>query len=331
MVRHLSRALREKRSTFKASRTPAPGTPPDAGASMVEYMLLCFVAVIVLYVSFSYIMHPSKPNSDTQAQTNVQTHSDTSKTQATQDTHQTQAQESHSTQTQTATPVNFSWVTPTLELGGLTTVLLFVGVFIHKYSAKHRAKRHAAKAEAAALTQRWSQARALHEEVASQYSSYLLDLSEVLRRPSLSDSSIPKTFAFLEAFHALGSLDAEKITDPAQLLMYEERVAKAATAWQAASEYALKAGLGIFKSEDRRKVERARDLLSFALDPAASEFERGSAFQQAQKLLDGLILVPKQALLAIESNMRLLIEAPKGDAVINPLSLTEKLADEVTA
>lgn len=62
---------------------------------------------------------------------------------------------------------------------------------------------------------------------------------------------------------------------------------------------------------ERSAAEQARKLLATALDNGSgSEHERRSAYAKARKLLDGILVVPPQAVAALENSHRLAL-APK--------------------
>lgn len=145
-----------------------------------------------------------------------------------------------------------------------------------------------------------------HDTVAAAYGDYLGDVLEWLDRPTLSDVSVPETAALVQA---LAAADDARLADDVD--RYQQAVAVLRTAWQAADDHARRTGLRQLPRVERRAAEQARKLLATALDTGSgSEHERRSAYAKARDLLDGILVVPPQAVAALEGNHRLAL-APK--------------------
>ncbi|WP_331720849.1 hypothetical protein OG306_40410 (plasmid) [Streptomyces sp. NBC_01241] len=145
-----------------------------------------------------------------------------------------------------------------------------------------------------------------HDTVAAAYGDYLGDVLEWLDRPSLSDVSVPETATLVQA---LAMADDARLGD--DLDRYQQAVAALRTAWQAADDHARRTGLRQLPPIERSAAEQARKLLATALDNGSgSEHERRSAYAKARKLLDGILVVPPQAVAALENSHRLAL-APK--------------------
>lgn len=306
------------------------GRPKDAGYTILELIVVVGVMgslAFLFYSIFTQILARSKAQTaasvqkskELQAQTDalaahdaqVKNETASQANSSSSNLHNILPQDSQSTATTSSTSTHSTpmYLSPLPEISGLGLGALVIAVVVHRYSLKFRATKRASLAAKTAVHSRWLKAHQSHENLMSEYSHYLFSLEEILKKPALSDGTVTQTAVFLEAMNTLGSIPDTEILDSGELQIYEERVAKAVTAWSIAQEYASKLGLGIFNNEERRKVVRARDLLQVALDPAASEFERGAAYQQVKKLVDGLVVVPKQAILSIESKLRLSLEA----------------------
>lgn len=145
-----------------------------------------------------------------------------------------------------------------------------------------------------------------HNTVAAAHGDYLGDVLEWLDRPSLSDVSVPETAALVQA---LAAADDARLGD--DLDRYQRAVAALRTSWQAADDHARRTGLRQLPPAERSAAEQARKLLTTALDTGSgSEHERRTAYSKARKLLDGILVVPPQAVAALEDGHRLAL-APK--------------------
>ncbi|MBD2829881.1 hypothetical protein ID875_21165 [Streptomyces globisporus] len=139
-----------------------------------------------------------------------------------------------------------------------------------------------------------------HERVATSYAEYLTDMLEWLERPGLADVSVPETAALVQA---LAAADDARLGDDVD--RYQTAVASLRTAWQAADDRARRTGLRALPDTERRAAEQARKLLILALDEGGSESERRAAYGKARSLLDGILVIPPQAVAALEADRRL--------------------------
>ncbi|MFE3609767.1 hypothetical protein [Streptomyces goshikiensis] len=145
-----------------------------------------------------------------------------------------------------------------------------------------------------------------HDTVAAAYGDYLGDVLEWLDRPTLSDVSVPETAALVQA---LAAADDARLGDDVD--RYQRAVAVLRTAWQAADDCARRTGLRQLPPAERSAAEQARKLLATALDTGSGgEHERRAAYAKARRLLDGILVVPPQAVAALEDGHRLAL-APK--------------------
>lgn len=181
-----------------------------------------------------------------------------------------------------------------LTLGGLTATVV-AGWGALSLRRRHTAKRNRRRA-----------LEGTHDTVAAAYGDYLGDVLEWLDRPSLSDVSVPETAALV---HALAAADDARLGD--DIDRYQQAIAGLQTAWQAADDRARRTGLRQLPPAERSAAEQARKLLANALATGSgSEHERRSAYAKARKLLDGILVVPPQAVAALEEGQRLAL-APK--------------------
>ncbi|WP_237498197.1 MULTISPECIES: DUF2786 domain-containing protein [unclassified Streptomyces] len=139
-----------------------------------------------------------------------------------------------------------------------------------------------------------------HDAVAAAYGAYLADVLEWLERPALSDVSVPETAVLVQA---LAAADDARLGNDVEA--YQRAVAVLRTAWQAADDHARRTGLRQLPRVERRAAEQARKLLAMALNSSCGEHERRSAYAKARDLLDGILVVPPQAVATMEDKHRL--------------------------
>jgi hypothetical protein len=159
------------------------------------------------------------------------------------------------------------------------------------------------RAQAQASAKRLKALRAQADSVMASYAAYASDALEVLKRPLLSDVTEPTTAEFLAALDSVVTFSDGDLRGD-ELERYSRAVERLSSSWRRADDKAVRVGTGFLSSEDAKKVRRARDLLTLALDPAATEAERVSAFERAKKLVDGLVRLPAPALSAVETVVR---------------------------
>ncbi|MGV9315174.1 DUF2786 domain-containing protein [Streptomyces sp. NPDC003691] len=138
-----------------------------------------------------------------------------------------------------------------------------------------------------------------HDAVREAYGAYVADVLAVLDRPALDDVTAPTTERFLKAMAA-----ADDHRRGRDLTAYRAAVSELQIAWRAADEHARKTGVSHLPADERTAVTRARGLLELALDGRAEEAERQAAYAKARALLDGVLVIPRQALAPIERQMR---------------------------
>jgi hypothetical protein len=166
---------------------------------------------------------------------------------------------------------------------------------------RRRRRRKAAQREwAAADLSRRRAIEADHNAVREAYGQYVSDVLAFLDRPTLDNVTVPTTARFHHAMDA--AEDARRGED---LTAYREAVSILKTAWRAADEHARKAGVRHLPKQERAAISKARALLERALDGAGGEHERHAAYVKARRLLDGILVIPRQAAAELESRHRL--------------------------
>jgi hypothetical protein len=146
-----------------------------------------------------------------------------------------------------------------------------------------------------------SAARLRLENIRTAYGTYLSDPLEVLTHPALNDLDQRPTRDFVAAYAAATDLAAASDTDP---LILVDAIAEAEAAWQQAWANAQKQQDTFLPLEQQNKVRKAHALLARALNPGASPQERESSYRKARDMLQGVVILPRQAVAAVERPLR---------------------------
>lgn len=156
--------------------------------------------------------------------------------------------------------------------------------------------------------QAWQRAKADFDRLRVEYSAHECDPVQVLRRPALSDVSVPSTARFVDAFAEAQSLDTDAHPGAPHDAAYTVGVAKARRAWQAACDAADRIRLSNVPQQERGSIERVLKLLTTARD-SDSEHERLVAYGRARSELDrldraGIVHLPGTARAAVDEAAR---------------------------
>ncbi|MFG2195951.1 DUF2786 domain-containing protein [Streptomyces sp. NPDC048639] len=166
-------------------------------------------------------------------------------------------------------------------------------------STGHARAGSAAQREATGFDRRRA-IEAEHDAVREAYGSYVIDALAVLDRPALDDVTVPRTADFLRAMDA-----AEDARRGGDLDAYRAAVSTLKLAWRAADEHARRTGTGHLSPRESGAVTKARALLERAVDGGGGEHERRAAYAKARELLDGVLVLPRQAVARLETEHRL--------------------------
>ena len=156
--------------------------------------------------------------------------------------------------------------------------------------------------------QAWQRAKADFDRLRVEYSAHECDPVQVLRRPALSDVSVPSTARFVDAFAEAQSLDTDAHPGAPYDAAYTVAVAKARRAWQAACDAADRIRLSNVPQQERGSIERVLKLLTTARD-SDSEHERLVAYGRARSERDrldraGIVHLPRTARAAVDEAAR---------------------------
>lgn len=159
----------------------------------------------------------------------------------------------------------------------------------------------------------WKSLEADHKAVISEWMDYEMDIIKTIDFPMLSDMAEPVTVAFHQAMKT-AQLHAPKTMKglgsvPFGTSDYAKAVRELETAWKIAESKARLSSWSMFDLDEKKRLQKAKDLLALALDSGATTAERQISYKAAMKTLKGLIEVPKKTLVAIEEKNMLKLAA----------------------
>lgn len=143
-----------------------------------------------------------------------------------------------------------------------------------------------------------------HDRTDTRWLEYELDIAKLLDYPLMTDMRDPLT----ERFHRsklradlLRPAKAEDLVDDGEAAReYVDAVTDYATAFEAAETEAVRRRRSDFSAQDQQRIARAQTMLRVATDTAATPQERERGYELARRELDGLIVLPERARVAIE-------------------------------
>lgn len=162
---------------------------------------------------------------------------------------------------------------------------------------------------------------ATHDAVTARWLEYELDVAKIIAFPAMSDGRQPLTAAFLRAKRIADGLrpaSAKARITNGQLTEYRNAVADFEVAFDVAERDARRLRDSSFTEAERKRLETAKQLLTVAVDEAATPAERQLAYRRVREELDGLISVSDEAIEVLEKKVMLELgpsaSAPKAAA-----------------
>jgi hypothetical protein len=152
-----------------------------------------------------------------------------------------------------------------------------------------------------------------HDEITAHWLDYELDVAKLIAFPAMSDGRQPLTAAFLRAkkkADALRPSSAEAKVSEQQVGEYLQAVGDYAVAFEIAEKDARRLRDSTFTEPERKRLERAQQLLKVAVDESATQAERNVAYKRVREELDGLILLSDDAVTVLEKQVAREITAP---------------------
>ncbi len=172
-----------------------------------------------------------------------------------------------------------------------------------------------------------------HDEITARWLDYELDVAKLIAYPAMSDGRQPLTAAFLRAkktADALRPASADAKVSEQQVTEYLQAVGDYAVAFEIAEKDARRLRDSTFTEPERKRLERAQQLLKVAVDESATQAERNVAYKRVREELDGLILLSDEAVTVLEKQVARELpasSAPTPDAPpeADPLPVTDPL------
>ncbi|ALX66125.1 hypothetical protein [Microbacterium sp. XT11] len=145
-----------------------------------------------------------------------------------------------------------------------------------------------------------------HDEITARWLDYELDVSKLIAYPAMSDGRQPLVAAFLRAkktADALRPSSADAPVSDKQISDYLDAVGAYAVAFEVAEKDARRLRDSTFSEAERKRLERAQQLLKVAVDESATQAERNVAYKRVRDELDGLILLSDEAVEVLEKKV----------------------------
>ena len=156
-----------------------------------------------------------------------------------------------------------------------------------------------------------------HDAVTARWLDYELDVAKLIAYPTISDGRQPLTAAFLRAKKTADRLRPASpkahLTDQ-ELAAYAAAVTDYEVAFDVAEREARRLKDSDFSETERKRLATAQQLLSVAVDSAATPAERQVAYKRVREELDGLIVVSDEAIVVLEKKVALPLDATASDA-----------------
>lgn len=149
---------------------------------------------------------------------------------------------------------------------------------------------------------------ATHDAVTARWLEYELDVAKVIAFPAMSDGRQPLTAAFLRAKRVADGLrpaSAKAKLTSEQLAEYRGAVVDFEVAFDVAERDARRIKDSNFSEVERKRLDTAKQLLTVAVDQAATPAERQLAYKRVREELDGLISISDEAIEVLEKKIML--------------------------
>ncbi|WP_082297585.1 hypothetical protein [Microbacterium sp. GCS4] len=145
-----------------------------------------------------------------------------------------------------------------------------------------------------------------HDEITARWLDYELDVAKLIAFPAMSDGRQPLVAAFLRAkktADALRPASAESEVSEQRVTEYLDAVGAYAVAFEIAEKDARRLRTTTFSEPERKRLDRAQQLLKVAVDESATQAERNVAYKRVRDELDGLILLSDEAVQVLEKQV----------------------------
>lgn len=166
---------------------------------------------------------------------------------------------------------------------------------------------------------------ATHDSVTARWLEYELDVAKIIAFPAMSDGRQPLTAAFLRAKRIADGLrpaSAKARLSKEQLTEYRNAVADFEVAFDVAERDARRIKDSSFTEGERKRLDTAKQLLTVAVDEAATPAERQLAYRRVREELDGLISLSDEAIEVLEKKVALELPASASTTAAESTSAT---------
>jgi len=153
---------------------------------------------------------------------------------------------------------------------------------------------------------------ATHDAVTARWLEYELDVAKLIAFPAMSDGRQPLTAAFLRAKKIADRARPESATarvSAEQLAEYRAAVTDYEVAFELAERDARRIRDSSFSADERKRLTTAKQLLTVAVDQAATPAERQLAYRRVREELDGLLALSDDAITVLEKRVALELAA----------------------
>jgi len=167
---------------------------------------------------------------------------------------------------------------------------------------------HAAveESDARSRADRLTRLMAAHDDVTRRWLDYELDVAKLIAFPTMSDGREPLTAAFLRAKKAADALrpaTADAKLDADAFAEYRDAMHDYEVAFDVAEQDARRRRDSGFSEAERKRLDRAQQLLQVAVDQSATAAERQVAYRRVREELDGLIALSDAAIEVLENRV----------------------------
>lgn len=158
-----------------------------------------------------------------------------------------------------------------------------------------------------------------HDAVTKRWLDYELDVAKLIAFPAMSDGRQPLTAAFLRAKKVADRLrpasPKARLTKE-QLDEYRNAVTDFEVAFDVAEREARRLKDSTFTESERKRLSTAKQLITVAVDQAATPAERQVAYKRVREELDGLISLSDDAVDLLEKKVALQLPANPGGSTL---------------
>lgn len=188
-------------------------------------------------------------------------------------------------------------------------IAVLLGLIYATYSVTRKVKRQSQNTEK--NIEQWNNLIERCDKIVKEWASYELDTVKIIDLPLLSDMREKSTINFHAALRQAKALRPENVKRVSEISAigspFDTAVEDLEATFHIAETEAKRIRWNNFSTDERKRLQKAKDLLNIAMNGAASDNERQSAYKRMQKELSGLIVVPKANILALEKKINLLL------------------------